>query len=277
MNRLLFITSSLLLLIGVCFPAMAQPGKSPEAVVREDVRALNEGDMVGLLAVFSPNAKVFSRPEDPDRLVGKLSDKIGTHAQRKRAFKANPEDQLSRVEIVDTVALGELVVTTLKFTDPPDHSKSTYSLNVFRVRAGLIRDLWHVARQEDNAARSQAAAKEVIQRLASAHNRGDAEALLALFSPDAKHFRSSDDPDGLANKPWAGAIDQASRARVFRAMFAKGPPSRVEIVDSLALGDLVASRDRTTLSNGKIVDRLSIYRVQNGVIRNEWSVLERPR
>jgi hypothetical protein len=255
----------------------AQAEKSPQAVVREDLRALNEGDYEGLLAVFSPDAQVFSRPTDPDRLVGELSPTIGTHQQRTSYFKAMlAKSPRPRTELLDWTVLGELVVARLKVSDSPGNleaGKADYLLAIFRIRDGLIQDLYHVGKAASSSSPESEAAQEVIRRLVVANNQGDVEAFLALFSPDSKYFRGSDDPHGLADKPSKKVYDQESRRKAFVAMFANGAPAQVEVLEMFAVGELVVSRDRATLPTGKVLEEITIYRVRGGLIQHDWFVL----
>jgi hypothetical protein len=254
------------LVLAPCFPVAAQALKGPEAAVRAHLRALNEGDSLGLFAGFSREAKIFALPTDPDRLAGNPSDPSFFHATLARR-------PLQRTELLHHVVLGELVVAKLKISDPPDDAKAYYVLTVFRVRDGLIHDLYHVARADSALPQASVAAREVIERLVVVNNRGDVGAFLALFSPDSKYFRGSDDPHGLADRASKTVYDQESRRKAFTAMFAKGSPAQVEIVSIFAVGDLVMSRDRATLPTGKVLDEITIYRVRNGLITHDWFVL----
>jgi predicted SnoaL-like aldol condensation-catalyzing enzyme len=60
------------------------------------------------------------------------------------------------------------------------------------------------------------------------------------------------------------------RKRFFRELYAKGPSIPVEIVASAALGELVATRERYSDPSGSNRDHLTIYRVRDGVIVEDW-------
>ena len=250
----------------------------PEAVVRADIRALNRGDAASLLALYSPDAKIFRVPEDADRLVGPLSDKMGTHEQRKSFFtEVLSKPPLSRVDLVSTAAAGDLVAAKVKFSAPPDFAKSSYSLAIYRVRDGLIQDLWHLALADEDPSPASQQAEEVIRKFVSANNSGDVETFLAQFSPKAKNFRNTGDPHALGDKPSIKVVDEKSRRESYRAMFAQGAPAQVQTLATIALGNLIVARDVATLPTGKVVDELSVYRIEDKLIQHDWFIFEAGR
>lgn len=266
-----------LLLAAFNASAAAPTANSPEeAAVLKDSAALSSGDVEGLLAVLSPEFRLYKRPTEPHALTGPISDRIGNREQVRsfftQEFKKRP---LAREEVVDMVSLGELVVARVMFQAPTD-PVADHMLTVFRVRHGLIDAIWHIAREEDAAPQSGAAAQAVIRRFAAAADARDVETFLGLFSPEARNFHFRNDPETLGGGPSKSLTDPSSRERVLRRMFA-GPPVRIEIVDSLALGEWVVSRDRATRSDGTVLDELSIYRVRDGKIIDDWYVAEQLR
>ncbi len=272
------LVSVVLVLLHASLAAAAGAGMDAEAVVRAEVQALNDGDASAVLAFFSPEAKVFRVPENPDRLVGPLSEKMGTHEQRRSFFT----ERLSRrtpsgVELLDLVSAGDLVVAKLRFTDPPEVSRTEYVLAIYRVREGLIRNLWHVASSHEDPAAPAREAEEVIRRFAESNNRGDVEAFLALFSPHAKNFRNSGDLDALGDKPSATMVDETSRRAAYLKMFAKGAPAQVQTVGTVALGNMIAAREIATLADGKVLDEISVYRVEKGLILQDWFIFYQAR
>jgi len=68
------------------FTRVAAANVDPQAVVRADVQALNDGNSATLLSLFAADARIFRTSRDPDRLIGDLSDKMGTQEQRKSFF-----------------------------------------------------------------------------------------------------------------------------------------------------------------------------------------------
>ena len=151
----------------------------------------------------------------------------------------------ARVVVLDSVVAGDLVAAKLKVTDAPG-SPPTYMLAIYRVREGLIQDLWYIASAKQDDAAAAKSAEEVIARFGAANNRGDVEAFLALFSPHAKNFRNSGDLHKLGDKPSVRIVDEKSRRAAYLQMFANGAPAQVQTLGTVALNDMIVvqrSRD----------------------------------
>jgi hypothetical protein len=250
----------------------------PEALVRADVRALNQANAAARLALFSPDAKVFEPSRDPDRLAGDLSPTLGTHEQRDKALsKMFTDKPRAHVELFDIASAGDLAVAKVRYSEHHDPSRSMYELNLYRVRDGRIQDLWHLARSEVSAAEASRQAEDVIRRLVEANNRGDVEALLALFSPLAKNFRNSGQPHALGDKPSVTVVDQKTRRDTYLKTFANGAPAQVTGLRTVSLGGMIVARGIATLPTGEVVDELSIYRIENGSILRDWFVHDQAR
>lgn len=264
-------------MIRMDFTRVAGAKVDPQAVVRADVQALNDGNAASLLALFAPDARIFKVPQDADRLTGDLSDKMGTQEQRKAFFgEMLARRPLVRTDLLATVTAGDLVAAKLKFTNP-DGSPPGFGLAIYRVRDGLIQDLWHIAlAQQDDAAVARSS-QEVVARFAAANNRGDVEAFLALFSPRAKNFRNTGDPHALGDKPSTKIVDEKSRRDAYLQMFANGAPAQVETLGTITLNDMVVAREVATLPTGKVVDEISVYRIENGLIVRDWFIYDQAR
>lgn len=259
------------------FKRVAAAKLDPQAVVRADVQALNDGNAASLLALFAPDARIFRVPQDPDRLTGELSDKMGTQEQRKTFFaEMLARRPLARTDLLATVAAGDLVAAKLKFTNP-DGSPPGYGLAIYRVRDGLIQDLWHLAIASQDDAAAARSSQEVVAKFAAANNRGDVEAFLALFSPRAKNFRNTGNPHALGDKPAAKIVDEKSRRDAYLQMFANGAPAQVETLGTVALNDMIVAREVATLPTGKVVDEISVYRIENGLIARDWFIFDQAR
>src|SRR6185369_8049125 len=151
------------------FARVAAASIDPQAVVRADVQALNDGNAASLLSLFAADAKIFKVSQDADRLMGDLSDTMGTQDQRKAYFSEMlAKRPLSRVDLLDSVAAGDLVAAKLKFTSP-DGTPPGYVLAIYRVRDGLIQDLWHIARAEQDDAAASRSAEDVIAKFGAAN------------------------------------------------------------------------------------------------------------
>jgi hypothetical protein len=258
-------------------PALAREAVADnpeEAVVLNDSAALNAADVDALMAVLSPSLRIYKRPTEPHSLVGPLSDKMGTYEQTRDYFRvAFQQGPQGRHDVRDLVSLGDLVLAQVDF-QMPGETKTARQLTAFRVRNGLIDAIWHIARVDDVAQETGAAAQSVIQRFNAAADRNDADAFLALFSPEARNFHFRNAPDMLGGGPSKSITDAASRERVFRTMFAQRP-AHVVPLDGFAVGDWVVSRDRATQNDGATTEGLSIYRVHDGLIVDDWYVAER--
>lgn len=269
--------AAFLLIASLCCPVAAQ--LPPEAVVREDVRALTAGDAHALLALFDENSVIFGLPDHPDRLAGPVSPRIGTHAQRQIAFPAmmaaGPSD---RMEIVEMLSAGDLVVAKLRQSSPPDFAGGTYTLVIFRIRNGIIGEMWHVGRTERIDPALEARGRAAVDRLVAANNRGDLEGFLDSSAPDLRFFRNSDAPHALGDRPPRSGHDPVARRAAFTRMFAAGAPAQVEVAQILAFNDLVVSRDVATLRDGRVLDGISVYRVgADGRFTHDWLIYERAR
>lgn len=254
--------------------AEAVATNAEEIVVLKDSAALNDGDLDALMAVLAPSLRIYKRAVEPHGLVGPLSDRIGTRDQVyshfSEAFKQGPQ---GRHDVVEMVSLGDLVLAHVEF-QPPGEAATHQLLTAFRVRNGLIEAIWHIARAENAPVDSGAAAQAVIRRFNEAADRNDVEAFLALFAPEARNFHFRNAPDVLGGGPSKSITDAASRERVFREMFAQRP-ARIQALDGFAVGEWVVSHDRATQKDGTATEGVSIYRVQDGRIVDDWYVAER--
>lgn len=272
--RILPLLFTTLLATAPAFAIEATATNAEEAVVLKDSAALNNADLDALMTVLAPSLRIYKRPTEPHGLVGPQSDKIGTREQVHRffseAFKQGPQ---GRHDVLDMVSLGDLVLAHVQF-QLPGESTTTQQLTGFRVRDGLIDAIWHIARVENAPADSGAAAHAVIRRFNEAADRNDIDTFLSLFAPDARNFHFRNAPGTLGGGPSKSITDAASRERVFRRMFAERP-ARIAVLDGFAVGEWVVSHDRATQKDGSASEGLSIYRVQNGRIVDDWYVAER--
>jgi len=150
-------------------------------------------------------------------------------------------------------------------------------LAIYRVRDGLIQDLWHLVMAEQDDPAASRSAEDVIAKLGAANNRGDVEAFLALFSPGAKNFRNSGNAHTLGDKPSVRIVDEKTRRAAYVQMFANGAPAQVQTLGTVALNDMIVVRETATLPTGKVVDEMSVYRIANGRIERDWFVFAQER
>ena len=270
----------LILLIALLAPPHASAveataANAEEAVVLQDSAALNNADLDALMAVLSPSLRIYKPATEPHALVGPLSERIGTRELVQRyfteAFKKGPQ---GRHEVVDMVSLGDLVLARVEF-QLPGETTIRPMITAFRVRDGQIDRIWHIARFDSEPAGSDAA-QAVIDRFNEAADRNDVETFLSLFAPDARNFHFRGAPDTLGGAPSQSITDAESRGRVFRTMFVERP-ARIEALDGFALGEWVVSHDRATQQDGSVSEGLSLYRVQDGRIVDDWYLAQQAR
>jgi hypothetical protein len=242
------------------FKRVAAANIDPRALVSADAQALSDGNVHTLAALFAPDARIFQVPQEPDRLTGEIL--------ARRPF--------ARVVLLDSVAAGDLVAAKLRVTDAPG-SAPTYMLAIYRVREGLIQDLWYIATSKQDDVAAAKSAEDVIAKFGAANNRGDVEAFLALFSPQAKNFRNSGDVHKLGDKPSVRIVDEKSRRAAYLQMFADGAPAQVQMLGTVALNDMIVVSEVATLPTGKVIDEMSVYRIENGLIVRDWFVFNRER
>lgn len=268
-NLILFIA---LLAAPPALAVEATATNAEEAVVLADSAALNNADLDALMAVLAPSLRIYKHSTEPHVLVGPLSDRIGTRDQVHSFFSEAFKQPQGRHEVLDMVSLRDLVLAHVEFQQPGE-TTTHQMLTGFRVRNGLIETIWHIARAENAPRDSGAAAAAVIRRFNEAADRNDIETFLALYAPDARnsHFRYA--PETLGGGPSKSITDAASRERVFRTMFAERP-ARIQVLESFAVGEWVVSHDRASRKDGVVSEGLSLYRVVNGRIVDDWYVAE---
>lgn len=234
-----------LVFAAICGGAEAQTS-DPEAVVREDVRALSEGDGAALLALFDQTSRIYALPTRPDRLFGPLSERIGTQEQRRSVFLTPPLGGAQPVQIVEMASSGPFVAAELRTGDGT--APYVHTLVVFRVEGGRIARLWHLGRVSAPSEAEEAASRATVTRFV---NQTDPEVRRALLAADAVTLEAlGDRPEDRPGDAW---------------------PDRLEVDRMIALGDLVVVRERTGAANA---ESLSAYRVEGGLIRHRWRMLD---
>lgn len=98
----------------------------------------------------------------------------------------------------------------------------------------------------------------VVRAYADAATRHDLEGLLALYAPDIRKYRF---PGEFASQ----GVDH--NREVYIRNFAANPNLKVQILQTITVGDKVVSRDRVTdLAGGKTSEEITIYQVREGHI-----------
>ena len=111
----------------------------------------------------------------------------------------------------------------------------------------------------------------VVRDYAQALSDGKADGVVALFTPDAVVFDLPADPDRLTGSPSTTLGTQAQRTAFYRQALALSPRARVQGIDSVAVGDLVAATMQVT-GRGQTVSTFSLFRIRDGRIADLWEL-----
>ncbi|WP_147300625.1 nuclear transport factor 2 family protein [Lysobacter silvisoli] len=259
-------------LLAALTPVAAAADRRAETVVLKDFAALGSGDVDGLAAQFAPQFEMYGLPAEPLALEGKLSTRMRTREELRAFFRTAFLDQPPAPHRVEQMlSLGDLVVVRVA-THLPDGTPPDHAFTAFRVGTDGIERIWHIAREADAGPQSGQDALEVVRRLGEANNRGDAEAFVALYHPQAKHFHARHARDRFGGAESATPPDADARLRYYRELYARGAPAQVSLIDSVALGEWVAALERYRGGGRPEREHLSLYRVRDGAILAEWHV-----
>jgi hypothetical protein len=105
---------------------------------------------------------------------------------------------------------------------------------------------------------AQRTPEQVVRAYTQAANDGDLEAFLAHYAPDIRKYRF---PGQLASE----GVEH--NRKVYTKAFASYPDLQVEILDLVALDDIVVVHDRVTgRPDGRTADEITLYEVRDGRI-----------
>ena len=57
-------------------------------------------------------------------------------------------------------------------------------------------------------------------------------------------------------------VDEKTRRAAYLQMFANGAPAQVETLATVALNDTIVVREVATLQTGKVINEISVYRIE---------------
>jgi hypothetical protein len=204
---------------------------------------------------LTAQARVFAPSPDPDVLAGAVQ---------------KAEDLPPVSAVLERTAVGDLRVAVVRLARAG--REGGYGLRVYRLHGERATHVWTLTEVAERGGAAEAESIRVAHAFIDSNNRGDADAFLALFNPEARNFRSSGDPDRIGDRPSRTLVDAASRERFYRTLFSNGQQAQVTAAAVIALGDLVVSHDLARLPNGTSIDGLSVYRVREGRITHDWYV-----
>lgn len=142
--------SSLMMLLILSVPCIAHAGEAEQiAVVKRYVQAWNDSDAQTIMAVRAADARNYRPPAEASLLVGELSAPTPQSPEERLAYyrAAFAKTPHPHVEVLDAVAMDDLVVSRERVTQLPDGpDKVGEELTVYQVRDGRIQALWHVRR-----------------------------------------------------------------------------------------------------------------------------------
>ena len=259
----------------VLLAIFASPGSSheqaieaPVDVVRRHIDAVIARDTRIATQTLQDRVALFEAPTNPDQLTGSRSadQNTGEAALSVLLRRSLAEEVGGFVSVADLVAAS---TRTKQTTAAPGRT----SLRLYRVREGRISAIWNLveASADPTIGRNEARIRDFVK----ASNAGDIPAFLAHFSSDAKLWRAAAD-DNLVGPLSERMSTAQGRAEIIVNAFAKGPPGQAEIVDLVAVGDLVVTHDRVTLPTRVVLHQMKIYRLRDGLITHDWTAYERP-
>ena len=115
-----------------------------------------------------------------------------------------------------------------------------------------------------DSAKNKTKAERIVQQQLEAYNARDIDAFLATYSPDIKIYNH---PNELRFSNLQEMRDRYSK------MLKNTPNLHCEIVNRIVLGNHVFDQEKVTgFPDGRIIEAVAIYKVENGLIHRVWFV-----
>ena len=109
---------------------------------------------------------------------------------------------------------------------------------------------------------AQETPEELVQQQVNGYNEGDIEAFMIPYSDSMEIYNF---PNELQQK------GKKTIAKIYKKMFASVPDLHCEILQRTVHGNVVIDKERITgLPNGKIMEALAIYEIENGKIQRVY-------
>jgi uncharacterized protein len=247
--------------------AIAAANEAEEFVLRY-FQALQSGDVNGLASMAAPGFILHRLPTEAHVLEGQSSAPMRTREDLLGYFRQIVDESMAQREVLAMASVGELVIARIATRSASGARRDEFK--AYRVNGGLIEGEWHIAHELNAAKDSGSDALNTVQKLVEAHNRGDADGFVALYHVDARHSHVRRDRTRLGGGATKPVPDLEQRRRFYRELYAKAAPTPVEIIASVALEEWAATRERYFEPDGSRRDHLTIYRVRNGLIAEDW-------
>jgi hypothetical protein len=159
----------------------------------------------------------------------------------------------------DNFVIDRKSVVTKK-GEPP-----TELIAIHLVRGDLIQRVWFLFGGEQWE-KSTPGNVQAMKDLISAVNNHDIDGALALYDTDAR-VRALPDNDVLIQ-------DRSEQGDRLSKSFDYDPAVRVDIEDTMAVGDFVVLRERISGSRGDPYDDVVVYKLADEKIRKTWALLK---
>lgn len=281
MNKLTLLAGAITLSLAVAGTASGQARPDRDAAVERELRDLDR--QWAELAVRG-NVAAFDRLTANDLVATHASGNLVRKADEKKYIAESPR-RLAAIttDDVDVRLYGDTAVILGRVTVKSKKGRE----NEYRYTTVWKKtDRWRVIAEQHTRIEPPApppapgkgkSPEQVVREYAKACNELDLAAFVALHSPDVRKLKRADESGKLAagKKPGDFIVTTSGRDEVkrkYERVFAATPPSvHVEIVSLFALGDLVVSRDRVTgFPDGHVTDELTLYQIEDGLVRTIW-------
>ncbi|HEU0015506.1 MAG TPA: nuclear transport factor 2 family protein [Longimicrobium sp.] len=243
------------------YTVAAQPAPAtPEAVVREHFAAQVAKDIERLMAVIADTLEVHPPPvEDLPATPG-----VFTWKEARGMYAAGFEMPSSeRMELAQVIAAGNWVAARERYGTRGD-SAAFESILVYQVRAGRVRGTWIFnGSMEEKDPRTPQAVREHVAAQA-AH---DLPRVMAVMGDSLEVHTGT-----AGRQPAAMVLDRAKVDGMYRGIFSRWPEQRIELMEIMASGEWVVTRERVTGMGlpGEPAEGMAVYRVHGGRIVGMW-------
>ena len=213
---------------------------SPAKIIQKQVEAFNNRDLDDFVSCFSENVRVRQFPDEP-MYQGK--SKMRENYQR---FFENVKT--SNVKVVNRIVLGNTIIDEeITKVDGRDG----HQVAIYQVANGKIQSMTFIF--PDGPLTD---AESIVQEQLDAYNKRDIEAFATTYTPQIEIYSY---PNTLNLKGRANLEQQYS------TLFENTPDLHASIKNRIVIGNKVIDEEMATI-NGRILEAIAIYEVENGEI-----------